>query len=70
METKKWYESLTIDAVLVGVVLSILRIFGVDVGAWMAESEAIASAVNGAIGVAIAVLAIWGRVRAYKKPTL
>ena len=70
METKKWYESLTIDAVLVGVVLSIIRIFGVDVGTWIAESEAIASVINGAIGVIIAVLAIWGRVRAHKKLAL
>lgn len=69
MESKKWYESLTIDATLVIALLSILKIFGVEVGGLMVEAENISDTITGLIPLVVAVIAIIGRARAWKKIT-
>jgi len=64
MDTKKWYQSLTINAGLVAAVISILTIFGIKVGNAAAETENIAEVLNGIILTIASVLAIIGRIRA------
>lgn len=68
MEQKKsLLQSITIDAALISTLLAIIGIFGVDVGAWIAESEGIAEVINGAIAVILNAIIIYGRIRATKQ---
>ncbi len=69
-KTKNFLKSITIDASLILIVLSIIGIFGQDVGSWIAEAGPLAEAINGLIGAVIGVLAIIGRVRADSKVKL
>ncbi len=64
MGEKPWYKSLTIDAGLVVALLTLLRIFGVNIGDALAESQGIAEAINGALALLASVLIIIGRVKA------
>lgn len=64
MDKKPWYQSLTINAALVGAVISVLAIFGVKLGNAAAETENIADTLNGIILTVASVVAIIGRIRA------
>jgi len=65
--TKKFLQSLTIDAALISTLFAIIGVFGVNVGGFVAEAEGIAEVINGAIAVVLNAIIIYGRVRANKQ---
>lgn len=66
-EEKKWYQSLTIQASTIVVVLNILAIFGVDVSRIIPEADNIAGVITAAATLIGSVVAIIGRIRAKAK---
>jgi uncharacterized membrane protein YqjE len=62
---KQWHQSLTIRAIMLGIVATLLRYFGVD--AAEEDLKAIVDAIGTMITLAFSVAAIIGRVRANKQ---
>ncbi len=67
MDTKPWYASLTFDALVVLLVVSVAGMLGLDLSA---EESTVGDMVRQVAELATIVLAMYGRLRAQKKITL